>query len=48
MASRRCSYCDDPMPWWSKLFFFHTCRNCAYRMSMGVQPRRPKTPEEPS
>lgn len=46
MARRKCDWCDDPMPWWSKLFFFFTCKNCAYRMSMGVGPRRRQSPPE--
>lgn len=41
MAKRRCQYCEEPMPWWSKLLFFRTCSSCAYRMSMGTSPRRP-------
>jgi hypothetical protein len=43
---RRCSWCDDPMPWYSKLFFFHTCKHCAYRMSMGTSPRQRPDPNE--
>lgn len=40
MAKRLCQYCEDPMPWWSKLLHIYTCKNCAYRMSMGTSPRR--------
>lgn len=42
MAKRRCQWCDEPMPWWTKLVGFRVCKHCAYRMSMGGSPRRPK------
>lgn len=40
MASRRCSWCNSPMRWWSKLLRFWTCNDCASRMSMGGSPKR--------
>lgn len=42
MARRLCQYCHDPLSRWAKLLHIYTCRNCAYRMSMGTSPRRPK------
>lgn len=43
MKRRLCQYCREALgPIASLLRLYVTCKNCAYRMSMGVPPRRPK------
>lgn len=37
---RPCQFCGDPLGRFAKVLHIYTCRNCAYRMSMGTSPRR--------
>lgn len=48
MARRRCQYCTDELGRFARLLHIYTCKNCAYRMSMGTSPSRPPAPKEPS
>jgi hypothetical protein len=46
MPRRLCQYCTDPLGRFAKLLHIYTCRNCAYRMSMGTSPSRPPAAED--
>jgi hypothetical protein len=39
MPRRLCQYCTAKLGRFAKLLFIVTCKNCAYRMSMGTSPR---------
>lgn len=47
MSRRRCQYCEEPLGWFAKLLHIYSCGNCAYRLSMGVRPNRPRRDEAP-
>jgi hypothetical protein len=38
MPRRLCQYCTAKLGRFAKLLFIVTCKNCAYRMSMGTSP----------
>lgn len=40
MKRRPCQYCGDPLGRFARWLHIYTCKECAYRMSMGVAPRR--------
>lgn len=44
MTRRPCQYCHSPLGRFAKVLHIWTCRNCAYRMSMGTSPSRPPEP----
>jgi hypothetical protein len=47
MKRRPCSWCGYPLGPFATIFRLHTCSYCAYRMSMGLSPRRKPPPEPP-
>lgn len=46
MPRRLCQYCEYELSRWAKLLHIYTCKNCAYRMSMGTSPSRPRKGDE--
>lgn len=42
MGRRPCQFCAEPLGRFAKMLHIYTCKHCAYRMSMGTSPARPK------
>jgi len=45
VARRLCQYCTARLGRFAKLLHVYTCKNCAYRMSMGTSPSKPPKDE---
>lgn len=43
MTRRLCQYCARPLRWYARLLHIYSCKDCAYRLSMGGYPMRPPT-----